>query len=176
MNQEQIKSPAFQNAELQSERLRIFGVLGFMTIVVIVTAVRVFVIHTAAATSWAWTFFLVAVVMAYELWMLRKVGLALKSNICLGPQFWILSTILETSIPAFAIAFLTSARVEAAYRPLASPGSARFLYPYYIVHAAIEPLDLRSFRHCRSRFLYLCRFVPRLATSYSRCASSGDSN
>ena len=58
MNQEHIKSPAFQNAELQSERLRIFGVLGFMTIVVIVTVVRVFVIHTAAATSWAWTFFL----------------------------------------------------------------------------------------------------------------------
>ena len=53
MNQEHIKSPAFQNAELHSERLRIFGVLGFMTIVVIVTVVRVFVIHTAAATSWA---------------------------------------------------------------------------------------------------------------------------
>ena len=59
MDQEQIKSPAFQNAELQSERLRIFGVLGFMTIFVVVTAVRVFVIHTAAsllpgrgASSW----------------------------------------------------------------------------------------------------------------------------
>ena len=121
MSQEQIKSPAFQNAALQSERLRILGVLGFMTILVIVTAVRVFVIHTVEATSWAWTFFLVALVMAYELWMLRKVGLALKSNICLGPRFWILSTILETSIPALAIAFLTSARVEIAYRPLATP-------------------------------------------------------
>ena len=121
MSQEQIKSPAFQNAALQSERLRILGVLGFMTILVIVTAVRVFVIHTVEATSWAWTFFLVALVMAYELWMLRKVGLALKSNINLGPRFWILSTILETSIPALAIAFLTSARVEIAYRPLATP-------------------------------------------------------
>ena len=53
--------------------------------------------------------------------MLRKVGLALKSNGGLGAQFWILSTILETSIPALAIAFLTSARVEIAYRPLATP-------------------------------------------------------
>ncbi len=121
MDQEQIKSPAFQNAELQSERLRIFGVLGFMTTVVIVTAIRVFVIRSAAASSWAWTFFLVAVVMAYELWMLRKVGLALKANICLGPQFWILSTILETSIPALAIAFPASDQVEIAYRPLATP-------------------------------------------------------
>ena len=49
MAQEQIKSPAFQNAALQSERLRILGVLGFMTILVIVTAVRVFVIHTVEA-------------------------------------------------------------------------------------------------------------------------------
>jgi len=121
MDQEQIKSPAFQNAELQSERLRIFGVLGFMTTVVIVTAVRVFVIRSAAASSWAWTFFLVAVVMAYELWTLRKVGLALKANICLGPQFWILSTILETSIPALAIAFPAGDQVEIAYRPLATP-------------------------------------------------------
>ena len=121
MSQEQIKSPAFQNAALQSERLRILGVLGFMTILVIVSVVRVFVIHTVEATSWVWTFFLVALVMAYEFWMLRKVGLALKSNINLGPRFWILSTILETSIPALAIAFLTSARVEIAYRPLATP-------------------------------------------------------
>jgi hypothetical protein len=53
-----------------------------------VSVVRVFVIHTVEATSWVWTFFLVALVMAYELWMLRKVGLALKSNIFLGPRFW----------------------------------------------------------------------------------------
>jgi serine phosphatase RsbU (regulator of sigma subunit) len=122
MDQEQIKSPAFQNAELQSERLRILGVLGFMCLFVIVTAVRVFVIRTAARTTpWAWTFFLAAAVIAYELWILREVSLALKANRSLGSQFWILSTILETSIPAFAIAFLTSAQVEAAYRPLTSP-------------------------------------------------------
>ena len=122
MDQEQIKSPAFQNAALQSERLRILGVLGFLCIFVIVTAVRVFVIRTAERTTpWAWTFLLAAVVIAYELWMLREVGFALKANRTLGSQFWILSTILETSIPAFALAFLTSAQVEAAYRPLASP-------------------------------------------------------
>ena len=57
MDQEQIKSPAFQNAELQSERLRIFGVLGFVAIFIVVTAVRVFVIRTAASTTpWAWSF------------------------------------------------------------------------------------------------------------------------
>jgi serine phosphatase RsbU (regulator of sigma subunit) len=119
MGQEQIKSPAFQNAELQSERIRIFGVLGFICIFVLVIAVRVFVIHTAASAPW--TFLVAVVVIAYELWMLREVGLALKGNHGLGPEFWILSTILETSTPAFVIAFLSNPQVEAAYRPLASP-------------------------------------------------------
>jgi serine phosphatase RsbU (regulator of sigma subunit) len=122
MDREQIKSPAFQNAELQSERLRIFGVLGFVAVFIVVTAVRVFVIRTAASTTpWVWSFLLAAIVIAYEFWMLRRVGLALKANSRLGARFWVLSTILETSIPAFAIAFLTSAQVEVVYRPLANP-------------------------------------------------------
>src|SRR5438552_748106 len=121
MDQEQIKSPAFQNAELQSERLRIFGVLGFVAIFIVVTAIRVFVIRTATTTPWVWSFLLAAIVIAYEFWILRKVDLALKANRSLGVRFWVLSTILETSIPAFAIAFLTSAQVEVVYRPLASP-------------------------------------------------------
>ena len=119
---DEIKSPAFQNAELQSERIRIFGILGFIAIFIVVTALRVFVIRTATRTTpWVWTFLLAAIVIAYESWMLRKVDLALKATGSLGAQFWILSTILETSIPAFAVAFLTSAQVEVAYRPLASP-------------------------------------------------------
>jgi serine phosphatase RsbU (regulator of sigma subunit) len=122
MKEEQIKSAAFQNAELQSERLRTFGVLCFVAIFIIVTAVRVFVIRTATGTTpWLWSFVLAAIVIAYESWTLRRVDRALKANGSLPVQFWVLSTILETSIPAFAIAFLTSAQVEVVYRPLASP-------------------------------------------------------
>jgi len=122
MKEEQIKSLAFQNAELRSERLRIFGVLCFVAIFVIVTIVRVFVIRTAAGTTpWLWSFALAATVFGYEAWTLRRVDRALKANGSLPVQFWALSTILETSVPAFAIAFLTSPQVELVYRPLASP-------------------------------------------------------
>ena len=114
--------------------------------------------------------------MAYELWMLRKVGLALKSNICLGPRFWILSTILETSIPALAIAFLTSARVEIAYRPLATPAVLVFFILIILSTLRLNPWYLRSLRYRRCHFLYLCGFVPRLAASHSRCASSRHAN
>ena len=122
MSQEQFKSAAFQNAELKSEHLRIFAVLVFVAIFIIVTTVRVFVVRTAAATTpWMWSYILASVVVGYELWTLHKVNLALRAGASLAARFWILSTILETSVPALAIAFLTSQQVEAAYRALASP-------------------------------------------------------
>jgi hypothetical protein len=122
MSQEQFKSAAFQNAELKSEHLRIFAVLVFVAIFIIVTTVRVFIVRTAAATTpWMWSYILASVVVGYELWTLHKVNLALRGGASLVARFWILSTILETSVPALAIAFLTSQQVEAAYRALASP-------------------------------------------------------
>jgi serine phosphatase RsbU (regulator of sigma subunit) len=122
MSQEQIESVAFHQAELHSERLRIYAVFSFIAILVAVTVVRVFVIRTAAGTTpWAWNLLLAAAVVVYEARMLHRVNLALKAGRSLPGWVWVVSTILETSIPAFAIAFLTSEQMEAAYRPLASP-------------------------------------------------------
>lgn len=119
---DEIASAAFHHAELQSERLRILGVLSFVTIFAVSTWVRVFVIRTASTTTpWAWNFGLAAAIAIYELWMLRRVNLALNSGRTFPARFWILSTILETSLPALAIAFLASPDVEPAYRPLATP-------------------------------------------------------
>jgi hypothetical protein len=73
MVDEKINSLAFHNAELQSERLRIFGVLGFLALLVVVMAIRLFVIHTASIADprvW-WALFLVCVMTGCEYWMLR---------------------------------------------------------------------------------------------------------
>ncbi len=45
-----INSAAFQSAELQSERLPIFGVFGFLVLLIVVMAVRIFVVHTTNET------------------------------------------------------------------------------------------------------------------------------
>src|SRR5260370_24690487 len=101
---QEIESAAFHHAELKSERLRILGVLSFAVLFIIATVVRVFVIRTASTTTpWAWNFGLAAAIVIYEVWMLRRVDLGLKSGHSLPARFWVLSTILETSIPAFAI-------------------------------------------------------------------------
>jgi len=122
MNIEQIQSAAFREAELRSERLRIRGILIVFALLVCVTMLRVFVLRTAPKTAfWVWTFLLAALVIVYELCMLHLVDRALKASSGLAPTFWILSTVVETSIPAFAIAFLTSSQVDVSYRPVASP-------------------------------------------------------
>ena len=101
-----IKSAAFRQAALESERIRIYGVLTFIGIFVIVTVVRVFVVRTSsAATPWVWQLGLAVAVTIYEAGVLRRVNLALKSGRTLPAGFWTFSTILETSLPAFVIAF-----------------------------------------------------------------------
>ena len=118
----EIESAMFRRAELESERIRVSGVLSFIAIFIIVTLVRVFVIRTAAtATPWAWQLGLAIAVAIYEAGALQRVNRALKSGRTLHAGFWVFSTIVETSIPAFAIAFLASPQIETAYRPLASP-------------------------------------------------------
>ncbi len=140
MHQDQIKSPAFQNAELRSERLRILAVLGFVAIFIVVTVVRVFVIRTApGSTPWVWSFLLAAIVISYELWMLRRVDLTLKAKGSLPDRFWILSTIVETAIPAFAMAFLTSTQLEVAYRPLVSPAVLVFFIFIILSTLRLDP-------------------------------------
>jgi serine phosphatase RsbU (regulator of sigma subunit) len=119
---EQIQSAAFSEAELRSERLRILGVLSVFASFLSVTLVRVFVLRTASkAAPWAWSCLLTVLVVGFELWMLHIVDLVLKTGSRLSTKFWVLSTTIETSVPAFAIAFLASSQIDVSYRPVASP-------------------------------------------------------
>src|SRR5437660_2588030 len=121
MREEQIQSVAFRNAELNSERLRIFGVIGFFAIFILITLVRVFVIRTASGTGPWRSLLLAVVVIGYELSMLSKIHSALRASAIFSRKLWVLNTIVEASIPAFAIAFLTDLQIDISYRPLASP-------------------------------------------------------
>ncbi len=123
MVDDNIDSVAFHSAELLSERLRIFGVLGFLGLLTVVFGIRLFVIHTAsiANTRVWWAVFLVCVVTVCEYWMLRKVTSALHAQSKLSAAFWYFSTALEASVPSWGIAFLPSHGVDVVYRPLATP-------------------------------------------------------
>ena len=122
-----ISSQAFYAAELRSERVRIFGVLGFLGVVAVVLTVRVFLLHTTVLNSHVgWNLTLAAALGLYEYVMLRMVDRALRANQEFPRILWFSSTILETAVPAVGVAWLTTAGFESAYRPLASPATLLF--------------------------------------------------
>jgi len=127
MSQPEIESAAFHQAQLQSERIRILGVFSFAAVLAVITVLRVFVIRTASEkTPWIWNLVLACTIAVYELWMLRRVNLARKAGQSVPPWYWVISTIVETSIPAFAIAFLAHPQIQNIYRPLATPAVLAF--------------------------------------------------
>jgi serine phosphatase RsbU (regulator of sigma subunit) len=122
MAQQEIESGAFTSAQLRSERLRVLGVLWFLIVVVILAVTRVFLLRTVSPTPlWLAELAVVGAVIAFEVWMLHQVKVAQREKRGLSSWMWILSTILETAVPAFILTFLTDAGIEPSYRPLASP-------------------------------------------------------
>jgi serine phosphatase RsbU (regulator of sigma subunit) len=53
--------------------------------------------------------------------MLAKAEHALKEQSMLSSSYWVFSTALEASLPAWALAFLPNQQVDRAYQPLATP-------------------------------------------------------
>ena len=122
MEQQGIPSAAFAEAQLRSERLRVFGILGFLVLLVLVAIVRVFLLQTVAPTPLLLAeFALVGVVVAFELWMLSQIKAAQNEKRGLPAWLLIVSTILETGLPAVFLTFMASESIELPYRPLTSP-------------------------------------------------------
>ena len=127
MPETDIKSPAFHAAELRSERIRIFGVLAFLAVVAMALTIRVFLLHTTVLNTHAiWNLTLAAGIGLYEFLMLQLVNRALGSDRKFPRFVWLTSTIIETSVPAIGIAWLTTTGFDPAYRPLASPATLLF--------------------------------------------------
>lgn len=138
MSNTQITSEAYQNAELKSERLRIFGVFGFLGFLLVVLIIQVFVVRTVrpADHHLRSSLFLMIVIAGYEYWMLRRVDNVLKGQSGLARPWWALSTALEASIPAWAIAFLPHPDVDAVYRPFATP--LVLVFPIFVILSTLR--------------------------------------
>jgi serine phosphatase RsbU (regulator of sigma subunit) len=123
----EIKSHAFRSAELRSERVRILGLLAFLAITVTVLLIRVLFLHTTVLNRQAaWTFGLIVAAGLVEFLMFHLVNQAIRKGRTFPTLFWVLTTILESALPAVGIAFLTSGHLDPAYQPLASPATLFF--------------------------------------------------
>jgi hypothetical protein len=123
----QIELSGFRQAQLKSERIRILVALFAVLAILLLHVIRMFVLnaqqhrgHLLANVAFGGLFVL------YELAMLRAVKHALQGGQDLAPLACFGDIILETSLPAIGIAFLTGSAIEPAYRPLANPLALTF--------------------------------------------------
>ena len=88
MTKEEIKSLAFQQALLQSEKRRIYGVIAFVVAFTLVVAIRI-LLYGSAMSPWGSLASLVLV--AYELVVLAAVDRALRTKTDLPSGLWFLT-------------------------------------------------------------------------------------
>jgi serine phosphatase RsbU (regulator of sigma subunit) len=85
---------------------------------------------------WFLSFLFIALFLAYESLMLRAVNRAIQAGHDLSRGTWVSNVLVETLLPALAMAFLSSRSIDPAYRPLANP--ATLLYFIFIILSTLR--------------------------------------
>jgi serine phosphatase RsbU (regulator of sigma subunit) len=124
-----IESAAFQRALLESEERRTIGVVAFALVFAGALAIRIFIFGSPISRWSLVVLVLLAVFELARLWVVRR---ALRAGRELPAGLWALTMLLEMSLPALGVAFLASPRLEAAYRPLATPWVLAF-FPFLVL-------------------------------------------
>ena len=152
-------SPAFRQAVLKSERLRILIVLGIIVAVFLVRYFLTLILWDHENFHlWRLSCALLRLFLLYEFFIYRAVSRAVRSGSNLSAGLRISNVIIETSVPAFALAFIYSTAIDPAYRPLANPSTLLFFV--FIILSTLR-LDPR-----------LCRFSGIIAALSYLCAST----
>lgn len=115
-------SPAFREALLKSEKKRIFAVISFVLLFALLVAGRIFVF--GSAMSW-YGLLAAALLITFELWLLRTVNAALHSGQIVPRFLWYCCLALESLFPALGIAFFASNQLQVDYRRWRHPGCWR---------------------------------------------------
>jgi len=144
MTDERLESMAFIEARLRSERLRIWIVLAAIGAVLLLRALRAATVRGHEnLMSLYMTAGLLALLAAYESAMLRRVDRAIQARRDFANWVWLGNTILETSLPAFAVAFISSASIDPAYRALANPAGLGFFLFISLSTLRLNPMLCR---------------------------------
>jgi serine phosphatase RsbU (regulator of sigma subunit) len=121
------ESIAFREALLKSERLRIWTVLSAIAVAFLLRAMRAATVGGHEnLTSLYMTAGLLALLTVYEFVMLRSIDRAMRAGREFATWVWLVNTVLETTLPAIALAFISSASIDPVYRPLANPAGLGF--------------------------------------------------
>ena len=133
-------SPAFRQAVLKSERLRILIVLGIIVVVFLIRSFLTLILWDRENFHlWLLSCALLSLFLLYEFFIYRAVSRAVRSGSDLSAGLRISNVIIETSVPAFALAFIYSTAIDPAYRPLANPSTLLFFIFIILSTLRLDP-------------------------------------
>src|SRR5271154_5217830 len=133
-------SVAFRQALLKSERLRILIVLGIIGAVFLVRSFLTLILWDRENFHlWLLSCALLSLFLLYEFFMFRAVTRAVRSGSDLSNAVRISNVIIETSVPAFALAFIYSTAIDPLYRPLANPSTLLFFVFIILSTLRLDP-------------------------------------
>jgi serine phosphatase RsbU (regulator of sigma subunit) len=134
------RSVAFRQALLKSERLRIRIVLGAIGGAFLLRTIRAAIVGGSENLhSWLTLGALLSLFLTYEFLTLLAVDRAIQKGRELANSFWFSNSVLETSLPALAIVFLSGAPIDPAYRPLANPAVLVFFLFIILSTLRLDP-------------------------------------
>lgn len=131
------ESPAFRQALLKSERLRIFILLIAVGVAFLARLIRTLIAwNPENASALFWLALIAAVLVVTELLVLRAVSRARALGKVLSNSIWLFNILLEPCFPAVSIAFLSSSTLAPEFRPIVNP--AILLYFLLIVLSTLR--------------------------------------
>lgn len=125
------ESPAFRQALLKSERLRISILLVAVGIAILVRFIRTLVAwNPENAVALLWLLLFTGVLVAVDVIVLHMIRAAIASGKSLSHPVWLLNILLETCFPAVLIAYMSSPALPPEYRALVNPS---FLFYFLLI-------------------------------------------
>ncbi len=118
----QDQSPAFRQALLKSERLRVQILLCILGALLLIRILRTGVAwnpENVRGLIWLGSF--TVALAAYEIFVLRAIRPAIESGKDLSHYSWLVNILVESCVPGFLIAFMSSPSVAQEYRAVTNP-------------------------------------------------------
>ena len=116
------KSPAFRQALLESERLRIYILLLSIAIILAIRLLRTVVSPTPENLTTLYLFVgMLAIICLGEFVTLRALQRARREDHAMRGTFWMINIVAEFLLPPIAIAAISSFAIPYGYRPLVNP-------------------------------------------------------
>ena len=124
-----MKSDFFQQASLNSEKIRTLSLAIAFAVLLTIGTLRTILIGQAYQLKEFTPLYLIAVIsMAVEFWVLSLFKKSVHAKKKVPMWAWIITTIFEVSIPTVILVIVTNSEVIGPYRALVAPAALLFLY------------------------------------------------